>query len=223
MAKFCQTCGSPCQEGELFCSKCGTRLPQMENGTRQPVTRTTTQTTTASTPIGGGQSIASYAALFKRYLIIILAVVAVFSLIVAILNVFGTYDVKATISYGDYKESNSGPISDLYEADEFTSLQIVNIIYGIVSLGLAGLAALLFLKLNRGDADTKKLFDLFTLIGLVGTVLYMILFWITGSDEMYGASYRISLHFTAWIALIIHAALFAADKLLLKDDNGTLR
>lgn len=220
MAKFCQTCGSPCQEGELFCGKCGTRLPQAENSNYQAVQSTPNA---SSAPAGSNLNLTAYATIFKRYLSIVLIVVAVFSLVLAILNIFGTYDVSATAKMGSYKQTSSGPIKDLYDSGEFTMLQIVNIIYGLVSLGLAALSALLFLKLNRGDADCKKLYSRIAMIGLFGTVAYMILFWIFGSVSEYGAKVSASPHFTAWIALIIHGVLFATDKLLLKDDNGTLR
>lgn len=218
MAKFCQSCGTPCQEGELFCGKCGAQLPQEG----QPI-----PTAPAPAPAAGNGGMASYAALFKRYLIIVLAVVAVFSLVLSIMNLFGTYDVKMSLSGAGLSDSDSGPISDLYDSGEFTGLHIVNILYGLVSLGLAALSVLTFLNLNNGTTKTKKLFDLMTMVALFGTVVYMILFWITnsGKESAFGMTikYSVSLHFTIWIALILYGALFAADKLLLKDDNGTLR
>lgn len=216
MAKFCQSCGTPCQEGELFCGKCGARLPQEG----QPI-----PTAPAPAAVNGGM--ASYAALFKRYLIIVLAVVAVFSLILTIMNLFGTYDVKMTASAAGQTESQSLSLSEIYDSGEFTGLHIVNILYGLVCLGLTALSVLTFLNLNNGTTKTKKLFDLMTMVALFGTVVYMILFWITGSgkESAFGMTlkYSVSLHFTIWIALILYGALFAADKLLLKDDNGTLR
>lgn len=153
---------------------------------------------------------------------IVLVVMAVLCLVAAVMNLFGTYNVNVTASVTfdsqTQKSSSSGPIRDLYDADEyFFGLQAVNIIYGIGNVVLVGLAALLVLMLFK-KKNIDQMFLLYALVGFAGNVLYMILFALCGhgSESVLGATlkYSVGVHFITWILVVLYALLAAANILL---------
>lgn len=153
---------------------------------------------------------------------IVLVVMAVLCLVAAVMNLFGTYNVNVTASFTEDSQtqriSDSGPIRDLYDADEyFFGLQAVNIIYGIGNVVLVGLAALLVLMLFQ-KKKIDQLFLVYALLGFAGNVLYMILFALCGhgSESVLGSTfkYSVSVHFITWILVILYALVAAAHILL---------
>lgn len=242
MAKFCRSCGAALEEGAETCAACGAATTRVE---------VTTETKKPSEVWDKVAAIImlifvavekflyvladkishldakKIAAGLKGMRRIILIVMAVLCLIAAILNLFGTYDVNmvASVSYDGETQSTeqSGPINELYEADEFIDLMIVNILYGVANLALIGLAVLLFLQMTKHQ-PTKKLYSLYVLVGLCTNVVYLILFAICGSgtQSMFGATmkYSLEVHFITWIHVILYALLFAADLALPKQTKA---
>ena len=222
---FCRNCGTQMTDDAKFCANCGTPVaapvapaapaaPVQEAPVQQaPVQEAPAQQAPAKAPAN------DIAATIKGYMHYIVGGVAVVALILGILNLFGLYNVS--ISWGGYT-LGSGSVSDLYDGS--TMLMIGNILYGLVSLAIAGVGALYFMKkqMNNDLYDKfigknvnsilAKLVDgdgIATLIGAVGgvvAILQWIFFMTAGSG---GAS--VSMHFTSWIMLIVYVALFCCD------------
>lgn len=205
MAKFCESCGTPYEEGTTFCSGCGKNL----GGAPAP------KKAVDNSPIG----------MVKQYLMIIVAVVAVFALIAGIMNLFATYDVDVTAEYGGYEATNSGALSDLREDsdDMYTMYILSTYLMGIVGLATAGLAGYTAYLLYSKAAGSKKFFSLTGLVGTAGSALALILAFIGRTEEMYGASATLSINFTYFVMLILCGALLALDKTILKSDYAPLK
>ena len=232
MAKFCRSCGAALEEGAETCAACGASTKPVEAAAPQQKSEALNKVSNVIGNIFGG--IEKFLGIiadkvskldtkkigesFESVRRIVLIVMAVLCLITAILNLFGTYDVTMTgsVSYSDEKQTieESGPISELYEADEFVDLMIVNILYGVTNLGLIALAVLLFLQMTN-KKPTKKLYSMYVLAGLCANIVYAILFEIcgSGSQSMYGVTmkYSLELHFITWINIVLYALLFAMD------------
>ena len=125
---FCKNCGHQCGDNDNVCSQCGTRLK-------------------AAAPAAPKTTGAAGFDL-KPYVSYIALGVAVLALIFGIMNLFGTYDVTVTASFMGMSESESGPVSDLYEISGM--LQFVNILYGLLMLAVAAVAGLYGLKELNG-------------------------------------------------------------------------
>ena len=232
MAKFCRSCGAPLEEGAECCSACGAGTKREETAPvakKQPPDGLKKVSDVVKTIFMVVEKVIYLAAnkisnidpkkasangkLVRQ---IVLVVMAVLCLTTAILNLFGTYDVTASVvmSYESEKEvmSESGPIRELYEAEEFADVMIVNILYGVGNIALLGLAVILFLQTLK-PAGKDKLYTVFTAAGLAINIVYMILFAIcgSGSQSFFGATMKhsLELHFITWINVLMFALLFA--------------
>ena len=232
MAKFCRSCGAPLEEGAECCSACGAgtqreeTAPAAKKQTPEALKKASDVINTifmvvekviylAASKLSNvdTKKASSNGNLVRQ---IVLGVMIVLCLTTAILNLFGTYDVTANVvvSYGDEKEvmSESGPIRDLYEAEEFIDVMIVNILYGVGNVVLMILAVILFLQTLK-PAGKGKLYTMFTAAGLVINIVYMILFAIcgSGSQSFFGATMKhsLDLHFISWINVLLFALMFA--------------
>lgn len=250
MAKFCRACGAALQEGDKVCSNCGTNLEVRQQPAAQPkkedsidwkalwnnvcnkageicgkiIAATKVLCAKVATAVKNAdwQAIAGG---YRQYIRIAVIVMVLLSLVMFVLHTFSTYDVTMTASYEGETLSQSGPLKELYEADEFAGVQVVNILYGIGCLAMAVVGAVVFMKKSGMDAllskvpvvstwDGDKLYQRYCLAGAVVTVLYLILNGICGSGDMYGVKYSISAHFTNWIALVLYVLLTACNFLL---------
>lgn len=219
---FCKNCGSPCNDDAKFCKNCGTALqeaPQAAPAAAAPAT----------------VNLNSVTAAIKKYMTFILVGIAVLALILSIMNLFSTFDVAATVSAGDEKETESGPIKDMFEDETdgaFTMALIGNILFGISNLAIAAVGVLYFLQKNfnidiYNKFVTKVIKDETPafMIGVVGAgaALIQIIFYALCKYEYsfwgFEVAVTIAAHWTTWVALFLYAALAAADKFLLNKKN----
>lgn len=142
--------------------------------------------------------------------LVIVVIMIVLCLIGAIQNLVMKHDVTInfTVSYDGEKEksSDSGPIGDLADSDEFIGFIIVNVIWAVFNIAILVMAVLVILKVVK-LANSDKLYKATALIGLVGDVVYMILYKIcgSGSQSIWGAKmkYSVALTALAWIHVIV--------------------
>lgn len=142
--------------------------------------------------------------------LVIAVVMIVLCLIGAIQNLTMKHDVTVTasVTYDDETESmtESGPIEDLADSDEFIGFILVNLIWAVFNIAVLVLAILLVLKVVK-LANSDKMYSIVAMTGLIGDVLYMILYKVTGtiSDSVWGMEITYSVHLTAlaWIHVIV--------------------
>lgn len=232
MAKFCRSCGAALEDGAERCSACGAGTqreeiaPAAKKQTPEALKKASDVINTifmvvekviylAASKLSNvdAKKASSNGSLVRQ---IVLGVMIALCLTTAILNLFGTYDVtmNASVAYGSEKQeiSEAGPISDLYEADEFVDVMIVNILYGVGNVLLIGFAVILILQTLK-PAGKDKLYTLYTVAGLGVNVIYMILFAIcgSGSQDLFitEMKYSLEVHFITWINVLLFALLFA--------------
>lgn len=209
MSKACPACGFQNMDDDLFCGSCGAKM----SGAATPVRRRA-----SSAPQNPAVMVART---IMKFIPFILFAMIIFSVIQFCMNITGNYDVTATaiMEYEGEKEeeSASGLLSDLYETEQFTGLAVTGVVYAVFHMVLAVLALLMVINVFRGNRKIRRSLNRYSLIGLIGSVVYLILFWITGtgSDSMYGMTLtlRVAPHFTAWISVVLFAMLFALNKL----------
>lgn len=214
---FCKNCGAQISDGAKFCGVCG--ASQQDAPQAAPVNPNAASASAPAALNLGAINI-------KAYLKYILVGIAVLSLIFAIMNIFSTYDVKATISAGGQKLHNSASLKDLNDAfdGKFTMASVGNILFGIVNLVIAAVAILYFLKENNNmdlydkyiAKYTKGASALFVVgaLGAAGALLQIVLYMICKAKAM-GASVSIANNWTTWFALILYAACAVVDKFVL--------
>lgn len=142
--------------------------------------------------------------------LVIAVVMIVLCLIGAIQNLTMKHDVTInfTVSYDDEKEtsSESGPIEDLADSDEFMGFILVNLIWAIFNIAVLVMAILLVLKVVK-LANSDKLYKATAVTGLIGDVVYMILYKVcgSGSETYWGTEmkYSVALTALAWIHVIV--------------------
>lgn len=151
---------------------------------------------------------------YHRFLPLVVLPVALLCLTLGVRNLSGTYDVTVKVFYGEQTASADSPVSRLYEAEEFTGLKALNILYGLGGVALAVLVLLPFFPFSRGIPLIRKLFDGFPLIGFGWNLVYMILFSVIGSGSDAGMRYRVGVPFLSWLALIFFALLTVVNHIL---------
>ena len=151
-------------------------------------------------------------------------------MVLTILNIFNTYDVRATVKAGGEKQSETGPIKDLFDgADgEFTMAKIANVLFGVSNLAILAYAVLYLL-------DAFKIADVYTkfvakfvkgmnpafVMGAFGAAMDIVKILFTAmsvyKESFMGFTMKISIgaHWTTWVALFVYAILAVADKFLL--------
>ena len=90
---------------------------------------------------------------------------ALLCLILGIRNLLGSYDVTVKVFYGEQTASADSSISQLYEAEEFTGLKALNLLYGLGNAALAVLVILPFFPISEGIPGIRRLFGGFPIIG----------------------------------------------------------
>ena len=210
---FCKNCGAAIADDARFCMGCGT-----------PV-ETPAQPAAAAQPAAPAQpaTVADPVASIKKIMHFIVAGIATLALIMAIINLFGTYDVSASFM----GQSASGPVSDLYETS--TMLLLANILYGLFSLAIAGVGVLYFLKgmlkLDLYDKFVGKLVNgllgkflsgdgILALIGAVGAtagILQLLMYLIANPSPFEQVSISVSLNWTSWLMLVVYIGTACAD------------
>ncbi len=208
MTKYCPNCGKPYEEGVAFCAGCGTSL----NGAKPPKAGFKSAITKQGLNDIAGKSV-------KVFTIIVL----VLALIFAIQNIFGTVELCVD-QYRDGKISGHNEViaKDLYpgagneESSYATGVLVANIIYGIASVAVAGLAAWVLLEKACGG-DYKKIFKLMGLVAVCAVVVYILIYLIFAAKQV--EAYRIAVEapVAAWVALVTYGLTAAVGVLQPKD------
>lgn len=205
MAKFCPKCGTPYEEPATFCTGCGNSL------------------SAPAAPAAAGSNEA--VKMVKQYLKIIIAVVAAFALLMAILNLFGTYNVSAKAEIFGHKETTEVELSELREdaPDEAMMFVLSSYALGLVSLAVAGLAGYSFYLVHTNAAGSKKFFSLAALVGTIGSAVALLMALFGSNIEYMGIEMKMGVNFSYWLMLILCGAMLYLDKFLLKNDYAPLQ
>lgn len=153
----------------------------------------------------------------------IVVVMIVLALIGTIMNVTMKYDISmtATATYNgeSVKQTESGPIEDLAESDEFMVFILVNLLWAVFNIVLIVMAVLVLLKVLK-LANTDGKYKALAMTGLIGDILYMILYKVSGSakEELSGATvkYSAGFHYFVWIHVVFFALALVLAYISLK-------
>lgn len=205
MAKFCPKCGTPYEEPATFCTGCGNAL----------------SAPAAPTASGSNEVVKTV----KQYLKVIIAVVAAFALLVAIMNLFGLYKVSASAEVFGQKVSESTSLSEMREdaPEEAMMFMLSGYALGIVGLAVAGLAGYCFYLVHTNAAGSKKFFSLAALVGTIGSAVALLMALFGSSIDVFGVEMKLGVNFSYWLMLILCGAMLYLDKVLLKDDYAPLQ
>ena len=208
MTKYCPNCGKPYEEGVAFCAGCGTSL----SGAKPAKAGFKSAITKNGLSEVAGKSV-------KVFTIIVL----VLSLIFAIQNIFGNVEVRLDrFQDGQFADYNDGIAKDLYpgvgneDSSYATAVMVANIIYGVASVAVAGLAAWVLLEKACGG-DYKKIFKLMGLVAVCAAAVYILIYLIFAAKQI--GSYRVAVEapVAAWVALVTYGLTFVTGLLQPKD------
>ena len=235
MSKQCPTCGSVNTEDNRFCCKCGNVLSQPTQPSRQSRQPYHPQQQYYQprhhAAVANSFDIKAVARTIMRYISFILIGLTIFTLILTILNFTAAYkvSVKATGSgYGEsMSESDSVKLSEILETegtDAFEPLGFCTRAYGVFNLVLTVLSGMMVAKIFQGNRKIRRSVNTYALIGMIGSVVFLVFFWITGIYEMsmLGAKIKIVIHphFTVWLSAVFFALLYALNFLTKKKRRG---
>lgn len=203
MSKICPGCGAQCQDAELFCSNCGSRLPaephyapQQPNPGGRPAPR-------PAKPVSSLATVKNAKLYYKILAFGLLIAVATYNLVMGIMTLSGEVCVSVM--------SQRITLNYIHESGEFGALNAFDMIYGLVLLGLSAVAVLTHINLLHNKQDTPKFLSILTLTSLAAIVLYLMFFLILGSQD----GIRVWPHFSVWIVLVFDAVWAAANWLLM--------
>lgn len=151
---------------------------------------------------------------YHRFLPVVVLLAALLCLILGVRNLSGAYDVTVKVFYDEQTASADSAVSKLYEAEEFTGLKALNILYGLGAVALAVLVLLPFFPFSQGIPLIRKMFAGFPIIGFGWNLVYMILFSVLCSGSDAGMRYRVGVPFLSWLALIFFALLTVVNHIL---------
>lgn len=203
---FCPHCGAQCEDGARFCVTCGKSIDNAAPAAPAAPAQ----------PLANGINVMSFIPLG----------LAILALIVAIMNIFNTYDVSATISGYGRSTSTSGSVADLVKSGEYPMIMIGNLLFGLVSLAVAAIGIMVFLKENKfvpaldGVVEKLPMPPLF-LMGAAGAgaAVVQFVFYLLSSKNTFGVSTTISVHWITWVMLVVCAGAAVVDKMgLIKKD-----
>lgn len=138
-------------------------------------------------------------------------VMIVLCLITMVMNITMKFDVtvtaKATYDGETRTESVSGPMDELLMEDEFIPLGLVCIVWIAFNLALVIMAIILIIKVVR-LVPSKRMYGIVAMTGLIGDVIYMILYKICGniSMESWGdivVRYSVGFHSLVWVHVVL--------------------
>lgn len=214
---FCPNCGAACDDGAMFCGSCGNAMqPQApQQPAQQPAQAT------------------DFVGVLKKNWTMVIAVVAVFALVMGILTTFCILEAPATAKAAGYSETEYGTVGDISDAldaldGSFAGGIIGNILFGLINLAIAGVGALYFLKQQKNmpyydqfvGKFLKGMSPAFVMgaAGAAGAVVQFILYLISGVSKSYFGvkmSVSVSVPWLTWVALAIYAVLAVVDFLLI--------
>lgn len=251
MAKFCTSCGTPCADEASFCTACGKPLnapsapqePQYQAQPQAPVQPQAPiqpQAPVQSAPAAQQKPLDMVVGYTRKYLKIIIAVVAAFALLAGILNLFGLYNVSVTTSFnGEKQTSVGGSLGDLRSSstsmEEIPLYIISTFLMGLVGLAsavlLGGAAYILFsnkeLVISNKQFKSRQLFSIGSIVLGAGSLLSLLmgLFGGTYSESVMGFSIKavFNVNWTYWVAVILGVLLVVVDKVFFKEDASPLQ
>lgn len=197
MEKKCRSCGETLEETDSRCPCCGT--PVRQNPTASRVRK---------------RYLRKVISCYHRFLPVVVLLAALLCLILGIRNLLGSYDVTVKVFYGEQTASADSSISQLYEAEEFTGLKALNLLYGLGNAALAVLVILPFFPISEGIPGIRRLFGGFPIIGFGWNLVYLILFSVLCSGSDAGMCYRVEAPFLSWLALVFFALLIVVHHIL---------
>ena len=187
----------------MFCKNCGNQCAETDNVCAQCGTHLKDAPEVHSAPKAASFDLAPYI----RYIALGIAALA---LIFGIMNLFSLYDVNASYM----------GLTIPVPPSENTAMLIGNILYGLILLAVAGVAAMYGLKeLNGMPYYDKYIAKLplakqpLTLIGgaaAAGGILQFIMYMLADVSPV-----SVSVHWTTWIMVLLGAGLVAVDKFVL--------
>lgn len=210
---FCKYCGAQLEDGSAFCNKCGGNLsaaPAQSKPQAQPKEKK---------PVNVGDILE----IIKANLHYIIAGIAVIALIFGILNLFSVFHIKGKVSGWGYKESQYVSVGDSEGMGGIAMVYVGNILFGLALLAIAAVGALYFLKkfmnmpyYDQFIAKFVKFRPTFMMgaLGVVGAILQMI-FYLFCRESFMGVKVTVGVNWTTWLLLIVFAAVFAFDMLVL--------
>lgn len=242
---FCNKCGAACNDNAAFCNTCGNPLqaapqqaPQQPvyqqpvyQQPAQPVYQQPVYQQPAQQPYQNPyQRPANYEPFdLKKSWHVIIALVAVFALVMGILTTFCILELPVTGRAGGESDSDYvefADIADMLDAwDKSPALLYVgNILFGLINFGIAIAGFLYFMKKksNMPHYDMyvgriiKKADPTFTIgiLGAAGALVQFLLFLLVGFKK-YGVKYSFGVPWLTWVALGIYAVVALADKFYL--------
>ncbi len=224
---FCKNCGAQLTDGTKFCSSCGTPVDAPAQPVAPVQTEAPVQPVAAPQASNANFDLGALVATIKKYIPIIIACLAVFALILSIINIFNLYDVSATMSMGEESQSSSGPVSDIIGEDGFALVLVGNILFGVANLVIAAMGILYFIKkfgVNVYDMIVGKIVKaesplfMMCVIGAAIALIQILFYAFSGeSQSMFGyeISVSVSANWTTWVAMFLYAIVGAADKFLI--------
>lgn len=214
MGNYCPRCNAPSKETDVFCGKCGMKLsdPSVAAASAAPNAAPVRRRPAKETPLRRAAN------LVMGYVHFLLIGMVIFTLVLGILNLTAGYEVKvstvAKLSAETQRDTQSVAISEIYKTKEFAGFTIASMIYGVFNFVLAGFGGYgVFLRF-RGYRKMRKLVKNYSLTGLAGNIVYLLLVWILGvqKEEYAGILLKASVlpPFTLWLSLILFVILLAA-------------
>lgn len=228
MNNQCPVCGTLNAEGDAFCNNCGNPLSRPSLQTQQPYQPYQAyQPRPRTAPANSLDQVKSIARTIMRYISFILIGLTILTLVLSILNFTGGYSVNVTATgsaYGEkVDESKSVKLSELFdskEADTFAPLALCSRAYGVFHLILTVLSGLIVAKIFQGNRKIRNSVNTYALVGLIGSILFLVFFWITGIYESKNVIMQVKLtfhpHFTVWLSIVLFGLLFALNLLAKK-------
>ncbi len=209
MAKFCQNCGTPYEEGAVFCSNCGTNI----SGVPAPKVKKSAITVASLREVATKR--------MKAMMIIVLVV----SLLIGLSTLTGSYEITTKSRYnGELYSVSEYEVKELYpEAGEseisgvITSAKVLNIIYGILLLGVAAMTMLAMLE-NACGGKGNSLFKKATVIAAIATFLFAILFVFLCRKKVEEYTYILCVPVSAWVNLVLFSSIAALNVLAAKEE-----
>lgn len=206
MSKICPQCGTAWDNDDVFCGNCGATMNDAAPAPIRP---------RRSAPVSPVKKVAR---MIMGYMHFILIAMVIFSIVLCIMNFSGSYDVtaKATLTYGDEKQSEEMEVSlnDVANADEFIPFCIVILAFGALHAVLAVMAGWNVAKAFMGR-KIRKSFHTYTMVGMIGSVASLVLMWLTGtaSQSMSGMTMKVSLTppGQVWLSIVLFGLLYAVN------------
>ena len=204
---LCRKCGAENRVGSVACVQCGTQLPA-------PFQRRKPVKNTVLTQAGD---------VLRKYLNYVIVFILLFSLVLAVTNLFGTYRVSVKLDFNGYVTKTRQVLRLMY-SEGFGLALISSVLFGLSNLAIAATCVLYFLKIflrvrvyDRYIGRRLRNATLLLPVGALGgvTALFQLIVFLSGKMEFLGEVTKIRPHWSTWLAFLFYGLLLAADRLML--------